>query len=133
MQTRLLESSKFQSISSLQEEIAKTFCRFQIREEGANLNSATQNAIGYALAQLLDTNPGDYDDVPKLTIKKVFGIYCEKFCSINGTPIGSFIDQGMGKEHAMLAQAEPKSKVPFANRNGRPKNSDGQLHRFTGC
>jgi hypothetical protein len=49
MQTRLLELSKFQSIGSLQEEIAKKFCRFQIR--------ATQNAIGYALALLLDTNP----------------------------------------------------------------------------
>jgi hypothetical protein len=39
-QTRLLELSEFQSISSLQEEIAKKFCRFRIREEGAKLNSA---------------------------------------------------------------------------------------------
>jgi hypothetical protein len=62
--------------------------------------------------------------VPKLTIKKVFAIYREKFCSINGTPIGRLIDQGMRKEHTMLAQADPKSKVPFANRNGRPNNSD---------
>jgi hypothetical protein len=31
----------------------------------------------------------------------------------------------MRKERAMLAQAEPKSKVQFANRNGRPTNSDG--------
>ncbi len=38
----------------------------------AKLTSATQNAIGYALALLLDTNPEDDDDVPKLTIKKVF-------------------------------------------------------------
>jgi hypothetical protein len=45
MQTRLLELSKFQPISSLQEEIAKKFCRFQIRGEGAKL-TATQNAIG---------------------------------------------------------------------------------------
>jgi hypothetical protein len=55
MQTWQLELSKFQPISSLQEEIAKKFCLFQIREEGAKLNSATQNAIGYVLAQFLDT------------------------------------------------------------------------------
>jgi hypothetical protein len=59
MQTRLLQFSKFQSIGSLQEEVAKKFCRFQIREEGTKLNSATQNVIGYALAQLLDTTRGD--------------------------------------------------------------------------
>jgi hypothetical protein len=63
--------------------------------------------------------------VPKLTIKKVFAICREKFCSINGTPIGRLIDEGMRKLRAMLAQAEPKSKVPFANRNGQPNNSDG--------
>jgi hypothetical protein len=91
--------------------------RFQIREEDAKLNSATQNAIGCALARLLDTNPGDDDDVPKLTIKKVFAICHEKFCSL--------IDEGMRKDRAMLAQVEPKSKVPFANCNGRPNNSDG--------
>ncbi len=28
------------------------------------------------------------------------------------------------KERAMLVQVEPKSKVSFANRNGRPNNSD---------
>ncbi len=103
MQTRLLELSKFQSIGSLQEEITKKFCRFQIREEGTKRNSATQNAIGYALAQLLDTNPGDADDAPNLAIKKVFAICREKFCSINGTPIGHLIDEGMRKERAMLA------------------------------
>ncbi len=69
MQTRLLELSKFQSIGSLQEEISKKFCRLQIREEDTKLNSATHNAIGYALALLLDTTPGDNNDVPKLTIK----------------------------------------------------------------
>jgi hypothetical protein len=64
MQTRLLELSKFQPIrSSLQKEIAKKFCRFQIRKEGAKLNSATQSAIGYALAWLLDKSRGDSDDV----------------------------------------------------------------------
>ena len=74
-------------------------------------------ATGYKL--------GDDDDVPKLTIKKVFAICREKFCSIKGTPIGRLIDEGMLKERAMLAQAEPKSKVPFANHNGRPNNSNG--------
>jgi hypothetical protein len=70
MQTRLLELSKFQPISSLQEEIARKLCRCQIRE-GAKLNSATQNAVGYALAQLLDPSPGESDEVSKLTIKEV--------------------------------------------------------------
>ncbi len=63
MQSRLLELSKFQPIGSLQEQIAKKFCRFQIREEVAKLYPATQNAIGYALTQLLDTTQGDSDDV----------------------------------------------------------------------
>jgi hypothetical protein len=83
------------------------------------LNSATQNAIGYALARLLDTNPGDDADVPKLSIKKVFATCCEKFCRL--------IDEGMRKERAKLAQAEPnlKSKVPFANCNDQPNNFDG--------
>ena len=83
-----------------------------------------QNATGYALAQLLDTNPGGDDDVPKFTIKKVFAICREKFCSIDGTPIGRLIDEGMRKELALLAQVEPKSKVLLANRNGLPNNSD---------
>ncbi len=125
MQTRQLELSKFQSIGSLQEEIAKKFCRFQIREEGPKLNSATQNAIGYALARQLDTKPADDDDVPKLRIKKVFAIFRGKFCSINGTPIGRLINDCMRKESARLAKAEPKNKVPFASCNGRPNNSDG--------
>ncbi len=80
---------------------------------------------------LLDTNPGDDDDVPKLTIKKVFAICSEKFCSINGTPIGLLIDEGMRKERSLLAQAEPTSKVPFANRNGRPNNSDSTDSQVT--
>ncbi len=54
------------------------------REEGAKLNSATQNAVGYELAQLLDTTQGD---VLKLTIKEVFRVCREKFCSINGAPV----------------------------------------------
>ncbi len=71
MQIRLLEFSKFQSIGSLQEEIAKKFFLFQNREQGTKLNSAMQNVIRHALALLLDTTPGDNDDVPKLTIKQV--------------------------------------------------------------
>jgi hypothetical protein len=130
MQTRLLELRKFQSIGSLQEEIAKKFCRFQIQEEGTKLNSATQNAIGCALALLLDTNPWDDDDVPKLTIKKLFAICSEKFCSINGTPIGGLIDEGMLKERALLAQEVPNSKVPFANSNGQSNNSNSTDSQF---
>ncbi len=65
MQTWLLELSKFPPICSLQDEITKKFCRLQVREEGAKLNCATQNVIGYALALLLDTSQGDSDDVFK--------------------------------------------------------------------
>ncbi len=54
----------------------------------------------------------------------MFAICRVKFCSVN-TPIGRLIDEGMRKERAMLASAEPKSKVPCANRNGRPNNSEG--------
>jgi hypothetical protein len=77
MQTRLLELSKFQPTSSLslQEEITKKFCPFQICEEGAELNSATQNVVGYALALLLDPAPGDSDGVLKLIINNQRGVY----------------------------------------------------------
>ncbi len=45
-QTQLWELSKFEPIGTRQEEIAKKFCRFQIREEGSRLKIATQYAIG---------------------------------------------------------------------------------------
>ncbi len=62
----------------------------------------------------------------KLNLKKVFTTCREKFCSINGAPVGRLFDEGMRKERAMLAhwQAETKSKAPFGNRNGRPDKSD---------
>ncbi len=47
-QIRILELSKFEPIGSRQEEIAKKFCRNQIREEGTKLNMATQNASFHA-------------------------------------------------------------------------------------
>jgi hypothetical protein len=82
------------------------------------------NAIGNALARLLDTTHGDRDSASKLTIKEAFAVCCEKFCSINA-PIGRFVDVNLRKELAMLAQAETKTKVPFANCNGKPNKSDG--------
>ncbi len=51
-QTQLWELSKFEPVGTRQEEVAKKFCRFQIREEGSWLNTATQNAIGFALSRL---------------------------------------------------------------------------------
>jgi hypothetical protein len=78
VQSRLLELSKFQAQGTLQDEIAEKFCSFQIREEGTRLNAATQNAIGNALAQLLDTSHGDDDDVLQLTINEVFVICRDK-------------------------------------------------------
>jgi hypothetical protein len=128
MQTRIWGLSKFQPIGTHQEEIAKKSCSFQIREEGIKLNSATQNAIGFALSRLLDTTPGDA--VTKLNIKKVFATCREKYCSINGAPIRRLTDEGMRKERAMLAQAATKSKVPFGNRNGRPDKSDRLNQQF---
>ncbi len=59
-----------------------------------------------------------------LPIKEVFAICSEKFCSINGAQIGRLEDENLRKERAMLAQAETKTKVPFANRNGKPDKSD---------
>ncbi len=113
-----MDISKFQPIGTHQEEIAKKFCLFQIREEGTKLNSATQKAIGFALLRLIDG-----DAVAKVNIKKAFATCREEFCSINGAPIGRLIDEGMRKERAMLAQSWPqtetKNKMPFGNRNGR--------------
>ncbi len=37
--------------------------------------------------------PGDSNDMSKLTIKEVFAICSEKFCSINGAPIGRLVDE----------------------------------------
>ncbi len=91
-QTQLWELSTFEPIGTHQEEIAKKFCRFQIREEGSRLNNATQNAIGFALSRLLDPSPGDA--VTKLNFKKVFTTCREKFCSINGAPVGRLLDEG---------------------------------------
>jgi hypothetical protein len=112
IQTRLWELSKFQPIGTHQEDIAKKFYRFQIREERTKLNSATQNAIGFVLSLLLDTTPGD--DVPKLNIKKVFATCREKYCSINGALIGRTIDECMRKESSMLAKAETKARCHLA-------------------
>ncbi len=79
------------------------------------MNSATQNAIGNALALLLDTIHGDRVDTSKLKIKEVFAICLEKFCSINGALISSLVDENLRRERAMLALAESKTKVPFAH------------------
>ncbi len=81
--------------------------------------------IEYALARLPDTAQGDSNDVFKLTIKEVFTECREKLCSTNGAPIGCLVDENLLKEHAKLAQAETKNKVPFANHNGRPDKTDG--------
>jgi hypothetical protein len=127
-QTQLWELSKFEPIGTHREEIAKKFCHFQIREEGSRLNAATQNAIGFALSRLLDPYPGEA--VTTINLKKVFSTCREKFCSINGAPVGRLLDEGMRQERAMLAQAETKSKVPFGQRNGRPDKSNGLDPQF---
>jgi hypothetical protein len=119
-QTRLWELSKFEPICSRQEEIAKKFCRLQIREEGTLLNTATQIAIGFALSRLLDG-----EDVPAINLKKVFTTCRDKFCSINGAPVGRILDESMRQELAMLAQTETKSKAFLGGRNGRTDKSEG--------
>jgi hypothetical protein len=68
--------------------------------------------------------------VATLNLKKVFSMCREKFCSINGTPVGRLLDEGMRQERTMLAQTETKSKVPFGNRNGRPDKSYGLDPQF---
>jgi hypothetical protein len=127
-QTQLWELSKSEPIGTHQEEIAKRFCRFQSREEGSRLNTATQNAIGFALSRLLDPSPGVA--VATLNLKKVFSTCREKFCSINGAQVGRLLDEGMRQERAMLAQAETKSKATFGNSNDRPDKSDGLDPQF---
>ncbi len=80
-QTQLWGKSKFELICTRQKEIAKKFCRFQIREEGSRLNTATQNAIGFALSLLLDPTPGE--DAPTLNLKKVFSTCREIFFAVS--------------------------------------------------
>ena len=76
------------------------------------MNTATQTAIGFALSLLLDTPIGE--DVPAINLKKVFSTCRDKFCSINGAPVGRILDESMRQEHAMLAQTETKSKAFLA-------------------
>ncbi len=89
------------------------------------MNSTTQNTIENACAATGYNSRRDSDDSSKLTIKEVFAICREKFCSINGAPIGSLVDDNLRKERAMLAQAETETKVPIANHNDKPDKSDG--------
>jgi hypothetical protein len=89
---------------------------------------ATQNAIGFALSRFFYPTPGE--DVPSINLKKVFSTCRDKFCSINGAPVGRVLDEGMRQERAMLAQIETKSKASFGNRNGRSDKSDGLDPQF---
>ena len=66
----------------------------------------------------------------KLNLKKVFTTCREKFCSINGGPVGRLLDGSMRQERAALAQAETKRKVPFGQRNGRPDKFYGLDPKF---
>ncbi len=68
--------------------------------------------------------------MPMINLKKVFSTCREKFCSINGAPVGRVLNEGMRQERAMLAQTETKSKTSFGNRIGRANKSDGLDPRF---
>jgi hypothetical protein len=68
--------------------------------------------------------------VPTINLKKVFSTCRDKFCSINGAPVGRVLDEGMRQERAMLAQTEAKSKASFGNRNGRTDKSNGLDPQF---
>ncbi len=55
----------------------------------------------------------------KLTIKEVFTACREKFCSINGAPIGRLVDENLRKEREVLALAQAIKKdfmMTFARR-----------------
>jgi hypothetical protein len=73
--------------------------------EGTQLNSAKQNAIGYAFARPLDTPQGDDEAVWKLTIKEVFAVCRDKYCSINGAPISHLVDENLRRELSMFELA----------------------------
>jgi hypothetical protein len=89
--------------------LQRSFAASKFVKKVRKLNSTTQKVIGYALAWLLDTTLGYNYDVFKLTIKEVLTVCREKFCSINGAPIGFLVDENLGKERAMLAKAETKN------------------------
>ncbi len=68
--------------------------------------------------------------MPTINLKKVSSTCWEKFCSINGAPVGRVLDEGIRQERAMLAQTETKSKGQFGNRDGRADKSDGLDPQF---
>ena len=82
------------------------------------MNAATQTAIGFALSRLLDSEDGSV-----INIKKVFATCRDKFCNINGAPVGRILDESMRQERTMLAQTETKSKASLGSRNGRTDKS----------
>ncbi len=110
-QTQLWELSKFEPIGTRQVEIAKKFCRLQIREECSRLNIATQNAIGFALSRFLDPAPGE--DVPTINLKKVLSTCRDKFCSVNGAPVGHVLDEG-GRSALCWPKPRPKARGNLA-------------------
>ena len=63
--------------------------------------------------------------MPAINLKKVFSTCRDKFCSINGAPVGRILDESMRQERAMLAQTETKSKASLGGRNGRTDKSKG--------
>ncbi len=89
------------------------------------MNAATQTAIGFALSRLLDE-----EDVSAFNLKRVFSTCRDKFCSIDGAPVGRILDEGMRPERAMLAQTETKSKASLGGRNGRTDKSDGSDPKY---
>ncbi len=67
----------------------------------------------------------------KLTIKEVFAVCRDKHCSINGAPISRLVDENLRRERSMfkLAQADTKTKVQFADRNGKPNGQVAKLKK----
>ncbi len=77
----------------------------------------------------MDTTPGESESETQLTIKKVCR---DKNSSINGAPIGRWVNENMRKERAMLAQTDPKEKGTLSNCNGLPYGEQDKSYSSDG-
>jgi hypothetical protein len=127
-QTRLWELSKFQPIGTHQEEIAKKFCRFQIREDGTRLNTATQNEWELRKFQPIGTHQ---EEIAKKFCRFQIREDGTRLNTATQNAIGFAPSLLLGAHYAtMLAQTETKSKAPFGNRNGRQDKSNDSDPQF---
>ncbi len=88
------------------------------------MNSATQNAIGYAPARLLDTTKGDSDDV-SFNNQRI--VYCmsREILQYQWCTNRPLVRRELAQGTCNVGSSGDQEQVPFAKRNGKPNKSDG--------